>query len=234
MKTASENIFESNNRRGACARRRGFTFVELCMALLVCSMVFAAVSAFAMAMGRSWQMTDAMQSGSLRASQIALRLQTELRGCDAVLYCNPGSLTNTGGGSAEILLWKNDAFDPSSGMPDGQIEYTECTLITYEPPNGTTPGTIYVYHPYALSTDPAIPTSLASDPGGIPAFKARCTRTPLATNVDGMAFSVQGATSGSQNALVEFQLSFVGDGQTAPKVRYGAVALRAPTTPPGT
>jgi hypothetical protein len=47
-----------------------------------------------------------------------------------------------------------------------------------------------------------------------------------------MALSVQAASSTSQNALVEFRLSFLGNGQTAPMVRYGAVALRAPTTPP--
>jgi hypothetical protein len=204
------------------------------MALVVCSMVFAAVSAFAMAMGRSWQITDSTQAGSLRASQIALRLQAELRGCDAVLNFHPGSLTNSGGDSASIFLWKNDADDAVSHVPDGQIQYSECTLIEFEPATSTTPGTIYVYHPDVLSSDPPIPTSLASDPGGIPSFKARCSRTPLATNVDGMAFAVQWATSTSQNALVEFQLRFVGHAQAAPMVRYGSVALRAPTKPPAT
>src|SRR3954469_9002094 len=119
--------------------RRGFTFVELCMALVVCSMVFAAVLAFAMAMGRSWQITDSTQAGSLRASQIALRLQAELRGCDAVLNFHPGSLTNSGGDSASIFLWKNDADDAVSHVPDGQIQYSECTLIEFEPATSTTP-----------------------------------------------------------------------------------------------
>ena len=118
------NIAARDVRIIRARRRRGFTFIELCMGLVVCSLIFAAMAAFTLATGETWRSATTMQSGSLRASQIALRLQNELRGCEAVLCYQPGSLTD-----AESQIRDADFAEESASLTRAQILVQSGTTV---------------------------------------------------------------------------------------------------------
>src|SRR5436190_314486 len=122
-------------------RRRAFTFVELCVGLLVCSLIFSAVASFSLAMGRSWEASQTSQASALRAGQIMLRLQKELQTAKAILYCQPGSLTNAAGVTpAQLFIWKTDKVDATTLVSDGKMQYSELELIEFTPPTSTATG----------------------------------------------------------------------------------------------
>jgi hypothetical protein len=212
--------------------RPGFTFVELCMGLLVCSLIFSAVAAFSLAMGRSWQTSETTQASGLRTSQIMLRLQSELRGAKAVLYCQSGSLTSSTS-PAQLFIWKTDNVDATSQIPDGKMQYSELELIEFSPPTSTTTGTINTYqsHP-AAGADSEWYTSFCSTAAGVSSFKSGLTATTLATHIDGMTFNVQNQSSTTQAPVIETALLFKGNGQMPDKTRYGTVTLRSPANAP--
>jgi hypothetical protein len=212
--------------------RAGFTFIELCMGLLICSLIFSAVAAFSLAMGRSWQAAETTQASGLRTSQIMLRLQSELRGAKAVLYCRPGSLTDSSS-AAQLFVWKTDNVDATLKVPDQKMQYSELELIEFSPSTSTTTGTICTYqaHP-AAGADSEWFTSFCSTAAGVSSFKSGLTASTLATHIDGMTFNVQNQSSTTQAPVIEIALLFKGNGQMADKTRYGTATLRSPANAP--
>src|SRR5580704_15741546 len=94
-------------------RGRGFTLVEMCIALVVMSMVLGALAAFSLAMAKSWDngaTTDTTGGQTVATIPIianiaAARLDNEITNAIAVGAYYAGTLSSSTGQQSAILLW---------------------------------------------------------------------------------------------------------------------------------
>ena len=117
------------------------------------------------------------------------------------------------------MLWNdanNDEIIQSNELELIQYDAVNHMLVKYLPPS--TPQTVISYTSF-------------NDPTWINTFRSTATEVPLARFVDEVQFNVQNPYSLYQKPLVEYQLRFVRNGQVT--IHYGAICLRAPSTPPG-
>ena len=56
---------------------RGFTFVELCLGLVITALVMSAMAAFSLAMASAWKSAEKTQSLTLRGHHAVLRIEKE-------------------------------------------------------------------------------------------------------------------------------------------------------------
>ena len=208
--------------------RSAFTLVETCIGIVVISMVLSAAAAFALSTADAWEAgatTDPVSGQQITAAVhviatlAAARLENELSGADSPGGYYAGSLTDTTVQQAELMLWTDTNNDHA-------IQANELELIQYDPTNHM----LVKYLPTGSTVAPTGPTQL-SDPTWIATYRASATSVPLARYVDGVQFYVQNPASTIQKPLVEYQLRFVRNDQVT--MRYGAVCMRAPSTPAG-
>ena len=203
--------------------RRGFTFVELCLGLLVTTMVLAGVASFASAVSTAWQNAGSSQSVMLSANHAALLLSEKIRGCGLTGGWNAGSIDGTASTAAAVALWKAD----TNG--DGYINYTEMLVIQHDPVTDRlllyqVPSTYSGMNlTYSYST-------IFSNSAYISLFEYGLTPTVLCTNVTGAKFYVGTPSSATSLPFVEFALT-VKNG-TASQVVYGDAVLRNPLPVP--
>jgi hypothetical protein len=208
--------------------RTGFTLVETCIGLVVIAMVLSAAAAFALSTAEVWnagatrdpvsgqQITATVDVISILASA---RLENELSSADCAGGYYAGSLTDPTAQQAEVMLWNdanNNDIITSDELELIQYDATNHMLVKYLPPS--TPQT-------------PVPYTSFNDPTWINTFRSTATEIPLARFVDGVQLNVQNPYSNTQKPLVEYQLRFVRDGEVT--MRYGAICLRAPSTPSG-
>ncbi len=102
-------------------RRRGFTFVELCLAMCVTAMVAIALAAFAAAGAQSWRQSEHIQQlqvSSQQGTNLTTRIVESSRALASVIEEPPS-----------LLLWLTDSFD---GAADAKAQFAEMALIEYD------------------------------------------------------------------------------------------------------
>jgi hypothetical protein len=207
-------------------RTRAFSFVELCIGLVVVSLVLGALAAFSLATAEAWKQGVTTNSNGgqniavvpIIANLVCTRLNNEIGGAAAVGGYYPGNLTSSSGQQAAILLWKQN-LDASSKISPNEVD-----LIEYDPTNHM----IWLYKGKSTVTTPLMDYT-AFTTSWMATFKdpSMSTKVPLARNVDGMQIDVNNACSASQLPLVEYRLYFNRGGQA--QTRYESVSLRSPT-----
>lgn len=207
--------------------RWAFTFVELCIGLVVIALVLSAAAAFSLSTAQAWEQgatTDPVTGEQITAqvqvlaTMAAERLENELSSAQSAGGYYAGSLTDPTAQQAELMLWTSD---PNQ---DHVIDANELELIEYD-------ATDHMLVKYIPSTSTVAPSSDAqfNDPTWIASYRATATMIPLARFVDGAQFYVQMPASNAQKPLVEYQLRFVRNGQTI--TRYGAICMCDPSNP---
>jgi hypothetical protein len=211
--------------------RRAFTLIELCLGLVVTSLVMGAMAAFSLAMSTAWKSAESSQSISLLANQTIVRVQNEIRQCKLIGAMRSG----TSGGSGDVvavLLWKAD----TSG--DGLIQGNEVSLLEYH----ATSHTLRLY--YAGQPDASGTWSYDhtfTDENTLESFKTNRSYVVLARNVYGAAFQTSGTSGTSKNPSLHFGLKLMvddtrssgaADGTRKLTVQYGTATLRAPLSAP--
>jgi hypothetical protein len=223
-------------KRSIARFKSGFTFVELCLGLVITSLVLGAVAAFSLATAKTWQQGSWQQdSGDIHSAQsvasvqligtiASARLENELRSADATGGYYAGNLTSSSGSQAGLLLWKNVS---DSIVTKPTIEGSELEILLFDAANHR----LMVYTPKSAGQGPAAPASYSdfSNASWIDNNLSCFDGKPLAQNIDGMQIYVHTPTDVNQHPLVEYRLYFSRQGQN--QTRYGAVNLRAPTTP---
>ncbi len=102
---------------------RAFTLVELCLGLVVTSLVMSALSVVMLTVGRFWEQGTQLDKNGSAMMQLTARLQNALQDAKIVGQWKLGN----SGESAGIVYWLRDAND------DGQIETSELTVIRFNP-----------------------------------------------------------------------------------------------------
>jgi prepilin-type N-terminal cleavage/methylation domain-containing protein len=154
--------------------RRGFTFVELMIGIVVTALVLVALSTFLFAVGQNWEDSDTAQSAFLAACSGADRLNQLVRSAQEI-GPNPtsGSLDNSTPPAA-CVLWTD-----TNG--NGVIEYDELTLLEYDPSSQS----------LVAFSIPTTATNAATQPGSLPSvasFQALPNMTQSASSLTGSAY----------------------------------------------
>jgi type II secretory pathway component PulJ len=213
---------------------RGFTLIELCLGLVITSLVMGAMAAFSLAMSTAWKSAESSQSISLLANQTVVRLQNEIRQSKMIGAVRAGTSAGTSSNAA-VLLWKAD----TSG--DGYIQGNEVSLIEHD----VASHTLRLY--YSGQADAAGTWSYGSTftaSATLNNFKTNRNYKVLARNVYGAVFQSTGTTGTSQSPTLHFALKFmvndtqanssqrVAGGMEKLMVQYGSASLRVPLTQP--
>ncbi len=146
-------------------RRAGFTFVELCIAMAIVSMMAMAIAAFASVTTKTWRETENIQ-----------QLQVSVQMASGLLVSTVESsraLASVNSDPASVFFWMTDSWN---GNADAQAQFAEMGLIEYD----ATLQTIFLYRantaaPQAPGSDAAtiLPTA-AMNSSDYPAyFKTR-------------------------------------------------------------
>ena len=158
--------------------RRGFTFVELCLALVVSSFVTAAVASFLLSVSACWNATEDLNSTTLRANQFSERLTGRLRDAKRIGYWKS---TN----AASLIYWR----DLNN---DNAMTNSELGVIRYNSTDKTIES--YVANPAAV-LNPAWSAAELRDTSAITTFTAGLTPTPMVRNVATADLGVTNADS---------------------------------------
>ncbi len=119
------------------ARRRGFTFVEMVIGMVVMAMVMGALAAVLSAVAQGWKQSGTVQASTSITSLSHLRLQRDVKPVHLIGAVRTG---NTSGQNAAALLWKADA------NYDWQVQFSEMALLEYHPStDATDPNTLRLY-----------------------------------------------------------------------------------------
>ncbi|WP_428939948.1 PulJ/GspJ family protein [Fontivita pretiosa] len=210
--------------------RHGFTFVELCLGLVITSLVMSALAAFALAMSSAWKQAEQTQSATVIANQVSAVLQDQIRQARLLGAWRAGSI-NGSGENAAVMLWKEAAGG------DGIIQDTELSLIEFDPT-----GHRLLIYPAGQGSGLNIQYSAFTTTAVIDNFKVGRTARPLARGIWGASFKVSGTGSG-QVPRLQFALRIVPeqrddngsvspDGRARPLIQYGQATLRAPAAIP--
>ena len=155
-------------------RRRGFTFIELCFALLITSMVLGAIASISLAMGQAWKRSEELESLTLRARQAGVRIADVVRNGKLLCFSRAGSLDGASQGAA-VLIWKED----TNG--DGKIQGSELEMIEHD----TAAHQLVIYRAGEGNAVQVLTWAIVSDPGIVEDFKRGRTGVPLVRGVYG-------------------------------------------------
>jgi hypothetical protein len=207
-------------------RCAAFTFVELCMGLLVTTLVLGALASFALAMASAWKHAEQSRSLNIRGQQTVLRLADMLHTAKLLGPSHSGSLNNPLTGAA-VIFWTQD----SNG--DGLIQGNEVAMIEHD----TTSNRLVLYSGTAAETSTWSYLSVFSDPTVLDNFKVNRTPTTIANGVEGALFQLSGTSSTTAKPSLSFALKLRRDGIDGGAQRlvmqYGTATLRAPLAQPG-
>jgi hypothetical protein len=210
-----------NAKRANILARRGFTFVELCIGLVVTALVLSALAAFSLATAEAWKQGSTMNAVGggenvaaipLIANVVSARLDNEITTAIGVGGYFAGNLTDPTAQQSSLLLWKTN--DSSNTIAPNEVELLEFDSTNHE---------IWKYT--STQTTPTINYSGFTSTW-IATFKGMASKVPLAKNVDGMQIYVDTPNSASQLPLVEYRLYFSRGGNA--QTRYGAACVHSP------
>lgn len=204
-----------SNRR---THRRAFTFVELCLGLVITSLITAAVASFMWSVSGVWNATEEMQSATIRANQFTERLSRKLRDAKLIGTWHGGSVAV----SARVLYWR----DLNN---DGVITYSELGAIVHDP-NAQTID-LYVASLDVGDPDPPWTTAAFTDAAAITNFIVGLTPQPMAQNVSSAEVGVSNATTTDVAPTVVWSLGLSESNSTV-VTRICSATLRGPATPP--
>jgi hypothetical protein len=205
-------------------RQRGFTFVELCLGLLVTALVMSALATFTLAMCSAWQGAGQTATLTLKGNQIAAVIQKEVRNSLLLGACQAGS-SDGSAAAAAVLIWKNDLNS------DGFIQAGEVDMLMHDTANHQL--VLYSGTPSDLTLWSYSTVFKAS--GTISGFISGRHPVVLASNVYGVVFATSSATSTTLNPSLQFALKILSNdaaGTPQMMVQYGAVTLRSPAAQP--
>jgi type II secretory pathway component PulJ len=118
--------FKNSGLCAHCHRYGGFTLVELCLGMLITTLVMSGIAAFSLAMTRGWEESGRSQTLSLTATQVTARLQRNLRDAKRIGECRSGSLAPSGAPTAAVAIWVGD----SNG--DRKIQSNEVQVLMHD------------------------------------------------------------------------------------------------------
>jgi hypothetical protein len=212
--------------RIAIKRRAGFTFVELCLGLLVTTLVLGALASFTLAMASAWKHAEQSQSLHLRGQQTVLRLAEMLHRAKLLGPVRAGGLDDPATGAA-VIFWSDDA------NRDGLIQGSEVRMIEHD----IAASKLVLYSGTASETATWSYSSVFNNSAVLDEFKTNREPTALASNVHGAVFEASNTGSANSNPSLSFALKLRHDGteSTAQRlaIQYGTATLRAPLAQPG-
>jgi hypothetical protein len=206
-------------------RRAGFTFVELCLGLLVTTLVLGALASFTLAMASAWKHAEQSQSLAVRGQATSMRVAEMLHRARLVGPVRAGALDNPVS-SAAVLFWAEDTNS------DRLIQGSEVRMIEHDIANSR----LVLYSGTAAETATWSYATVFSDPGVLDVFKSGHTPTPLANGIDGALFEVAGTGSTTSNPSLSYALKLRRESATGAErlaIQYGTATLRAPLAAPG-
>lgn len=222
--------------RRARSARRGFTFVELMLGLLVTSLVMGALAAVLSAVGQGWKQSGTANASSGVTSQTHLRLQRTLRATRLIGAVRAGSLTNSSAPNAAALLWKSDS------NYDWRVQFSEMALIEYRPSSASSdPNSVRLYQVsfpsgWTNAQKTAADSTLTSNDeiyqdAAIDTFKnlQYVSYTTLARNVTGCVIHKNDSSATTRPSL-DYKIVITRNGTSQTDI--GSVAIRTPSTLP--
>jgi Tfp pilus assembly protein PilW len=205
-------------------RHRGFTFVELCIGLLITALVMSALATFTLATCSAWQSCGQVATLTLQGNQIVSHMQNEIRNARLLGVCRAGSSGGSATGAA-IMIWKSD----TNG--DGLIQGSEVEMILHD----TTNHQLVIYSGTAADTSTWSYNSVFTNSTVISTFQSGRTPSIFATNVYGAVFATTATTSTTLNPSLQFALKILSNDTTGTPqmlVQYGAATVRTPIAQP--
>jgi prepilin-type N-terminal cleavage/methylation domain-containing protein len=199
--------------------RRGFTFVELCLALVVSAIMLSALATFTLAVGNYWRQSTGTQTAALTANQAIMRIQKRLYDAHRLGYCRAGSA----GSPAAVVYWAAD----TNG--DGYMQFTELRVLAHNP----TDKTVDLYVPVLSggASDDAWSSAEFNAASAVNRLTTGQTPTPIVSRVSDATFATEQATSATLFPTFQFWLQIEqADGTSSNE--YGAATLRSASTPP--
>jgi hypothetical protein len=198
--------------------RSGFTFVELCLGLVVTSLISAAVASLLLSVSACWNATAELQSATIRANQFTERLSSKLRDAKRIGTWNTGNAAVAAG----LIFWR----DVNN---DGIMTYSELAVIQHEPTTQTID--LYTVSLGAGDPDPTWSSAALTDPSAIDNFISGLTPQPMVRNVSSALLSVSNATSSDVAPSALWMLGLAESDSTVVS-RSCSASLRGPATPP--
>jgi hypothetical protein len=198
--------------------RTAFTFVELCLGMVITSLITAAVASFMWSVSGVWNATEEMQSATIRANQFTERLSGKLRDAKRIGTWNVGSVAVPAG----LIYWRDRDHD-------GVMTYGELGAIVHDP-NAQTID-LYVASLGAGDPDPTWTNAEFTDAAAIDNFIAGLTPQPMVRNVSSAELGVSNATSTDVAPTVIWNLGLAESNSTV-VTRMCSATLRGPATPP--
>jgi prepilin-type N-terminal cleavage/methylation domain-containing protein len=211
---------------------RGFTFVELMLAIGITSLVMAAIASLTFAAATQWRSSDNTQAVSILSTKADGRLESLFRGAKLIgLVRTGGSISSQSATPACAMVWIEDT------NLDKAMQVSEMALLQYE--SATQTLKLYrVQWPAGWTTaqkttaDVIMATTDLNSSDAPEDFKELnyVTGVTLLKNVTAASFCVPtlGSTTELQKLDVVLQLL---DGNTK-RTRYYSITLRAPNRSP--
>jgi hypothetical protein len=207
-------------------RCAAFTFVELCLGLLVTTLVLGALASFALAMASAWKHAEQSQSLNVRGQQTVLRLAEMLHRAKLLGPVRAGAL-NSPVSSAAVIFWAEDANS------DGLIQGKEVAMIEHD----VATDRLVLYSGTPAETNTWSYSTVFSDPAVLDEFKINRTPTPIANGVEGAIFQTSGTSSTTKKPSLAFAVKLRRDASSGGTdrlvIQYGTATLRAPLAQPG-
>lgn len=215
------------------ALKTGFTFIELCLGLVITTLVMGAMAAFSMAMATAWRSAETTQSLTLRGHHAMMRIESEVRNSRLVGVCRTGSSEGVGSGAA-VMLWKID----TNG--DGFIQGNECEMIAHDP---TTRRLLLYPSGYADGVGTWSYSGTFTNSAVLTQFPTNRPPLTLANGIYGAVFQTSGTSGTTYSPSLKFALKMMvndeqGDrpivgGGARLMVEHGTATVRAPLATPG-
>lgn len=179
------------------ASRGGFTLIEMCLSMLVTSLVFGALAAFSMALSNLWAYSDDVQRAVLAANQTTMRIKDTFQGTKGTGFYDTGAQS----GAAVLVLWAKDGDATRSVVADGKIQKSETQVIKFNETNKT----LELYtSPVPSGADPDI-TAIIND-ATVPAYlMSGVSPKILARNVSNGRIMVMNPRSTTSTPELVFQ-----------------------------
>lgn len=223
--------------------RRGFTFVELLVGMIVTAVVLSAMAAFTYGVAEGWSQGESAQTVFLAGSMAADRFNHAIRSAKLI---DPNRLVNGSSDNttpaATCMYWRDDGTvllnDGTSkfiaGNSDGKIQFSEMAMIQFDQATKTVWEYTVQFPAAFTNAQIASVDSTQSPPLPLPTanvFKASSyvVAKAIAHNVSACQFYLVPGTS-AQRPMLEFVLN-IDDGK-ASTVQYGAATIRCPNEEP--
>jgi hypothetical protein len=224
----NERVFrrgDRSSRAGQASHRRALLLVEMCMSLVVMSLVLGGIAMFSLALSTMWQESNASQATCLSSTQATLRVAKLIRAARMFGYCQSGNVDGSGS-AATLVFWAEDGDTTRGTSADSKIQESEVGLLQY---NATTHTLDLYEEPLTMPVGSTWASTVLYDPTLPATFKHGLTATTISSGVQGVHFSVNSSSPYIAPTL-KYDIKLLRDGQTT--IQSGVVSLRGPSSQP--